>query len=140
MSSRVIALDVGGKRIGVAIASLDARLASPLVTLEVSEHNEVIDQIKELVNKNEVVHLVVGLPRGMDGQETNQTRIVREFAKKLKTEIGISVYMQDEAGTSLLAEEELNSRKKPYSKGDIDKLAATYILHDWLAGATVEEL
>lgn len=138
--SSVLGLDVGSKRIGVALASLEARIASPLTTLNVEDYPDVTKKITELVNDNNCEHVVVGLPRGMNGQETNQTAIVREFARKLKASTEAKVYLQDEAGTSILAEEELNRKKKPYTKGDIDKLAATYILHDWLSGANVEEL
>jgi len=125
---------------GVAIASMEARLAHPLVTIEAEDEHTFIVKLKELIEEHGTQIVVVGLPRGMDGQETNQTRLTREFARRLKEEAKVKIYLQDEAGTSLQAEEELQAKKQPYPKGDIDKLAATLILHDWLAGATVEEL
>jgi len=140
LSSNILAIDVGTRRMGVAIASLEARLAHPLVTIEAEDEHTFIVKLKELIDEHEVGTVVVGLPRGMDGQETNQTRLTREFARRLKDEAKVKIYLQDEAGTSLQAEEELQDKNQPYTKGDIDKLAAALILHDWLAGATVEEL
>ena len=71
----------------------------------------------------------------MQGQETGQTVSARKFARELEHACSVTVYLQDEAATSLLAKDELEARKKPYKKGDIDKLAATYILRDWLQSA-----
>lgn len=132
-SRSILALDVGDRRIGVAIASMEARIASPLFTIDRRDTPDVFIYIKELIDKHQTTGIVVGLPRGMDGQETAQTKIAREFAWKLKSLANIEVYLQDEAATSLAAKEELEHINKPYQKGDIDKLAATYILSDWLA-------
>jgi putative holliday junction resolvase len=140
MSKTVLALDVGERRIGVAIASLDARLPTPLLTIDRNQPMDVYEQIKLLVIKHDTETIVVGLPRGMNAQETAQTRLSRQFAEELKKRLGINIDLQEEAGTSLEAEEELKAKNQPYNKGDIDKLAATLILQDWLSGATVEQL
>jgi putative Holliday junction resolvase len=68
----------------------------------------------------------------MQGQSTDQTRTVEAFGKQLEERLTIPLYWIDEALTSQKAEIELRSRGKPYSKGDIDALAATYILEDFL--------
>lgn len=140
MSKTVLALDVGDRRIGVALASLQARLPAPLLTIDRSEPMDVFERIKLLVVEHEVGTIVVGLPKGMQGQETGQTQSTRKFAEELKKRLGVPVELQEEAGTSLQAEDELKAKKQPYGKGDIDKLAATLILQDWLSGATVEQL
>lgn len=126
----ILALDVGEKRIGVARAGLEARLAQPLTTLD---HNDNIWQtLAKLIGEQQVDTVVVGLPRGLDGQETAQTGVVRVFAAALEQRLKVAVYLQDEAVTSAQAEAELAARGKPYQKGDIDALAATYILEDYL--------
>ncbi len=130
--SSVLALDVGGKRVGVAAASLDARLARPLTTIEQGEG--LFETLQQLIDENEAERLIIGLPRGLDGQHTAQTAAVEQFVSDLSEHIAIPVTFQDEAVTSRQAEKELESRGKPYVKGDIDALAATYILEDWLAG------
>lgn len=130
-NSSVLALDVGSKRIGIASASLIARLPHPLTTLE--NDDNFFESLKQIINHEDAGTLVVGLPRGLQGQSTDQTRFTEAFALKLKETIGLPVYLQDESVTSEHAEAELRNRGKDYSKGDIDALAATYILDDWLA-------
>jgi putative Holliday junction resolvase len=127
----ILALDVGAQRIGVATANIIARIASPLVTIPNNE--SIVETIQQLIAENDVEMLIVGLPRGLDGQETAQTQTVRDFVSSLQQAIGdFPMQFQDEALTSRKAEEELEARGKPYQKGDIDALAATYILDDYL--------
>lgn len=128
----VVALDVGSKRIGVAIASLEARLPRPLVTLTATDH-DLLEQLQAIIERETVGRIVVGLPRGMAGQQTAQTNSILQFTERLKEQINIPIDMQDESVTSKQAEAELESRGKPYQRSDIDALAATYILEDWLA-------
>jgi len=135
-SGIILALDVGEKRIGVAWAQLSVRFAGPLVTLD--NPTLFIDDIIGLCKKHDAVGLVIGLPRALDGQETAQTSYVQTFATKLadmlqRTGQDIPLYWVDEALTSVKAEAELRTRKKNYAKGDIDSLAATYILEDYLS-------
>jgi putative Holliday junction resolvase len=129
-NSSILALDVGGQRIGVATANAVARIAHPLKTIQNTA--QVMDVLQQIILEERAVILVVGLPRGLSGQETAQTRITEAFAETLKEQLKLPVYMQDEAVTSQKAEAELKSRGKPYEKGDIDALAATYILEDFL--------
>lgn len=131
-SHSVMALDVGEKRIGVAVASLAAAIASPRDTIDNDEN--AFSKLKQLAKDENVNEVIVGLPRDMKGNETAQTRISKEFARELKKHIDLKVHYQDESLTSVKAEEELMARGKPYAKADIDALAATYILEDWLAG------
>ncbi len=127
----VLALDVGSKRVGVAVASLIARLPHPLTTLTASEN--IPDELAAIIEREDVERLVVGLPRGLEGQDTAQTEAIRHFIETLKTQFDLPIDMQDEALTSKKAEAELEKRGKPYQRGDIDALAATYILEDWFA-------
>ena len=124
------ALDVGEQRIGVAVASVAAGIAHPLTT--VHHDSTIVQTLQTLLTEQEVVALVVGLPRGLDGQETGQTRTVEAFVANLQKHLDIPLHWQDEALTSRKAEAELDARGKPYAKGDIDALAATYILEDFL--------
>lgn len=128
--SSIVSLDVGAQRIGVARASTIAKIASPLTTL--THDAAILETISTLLRQEDAGALVVGLPRNMQSQETDQTRIVRDFVRQLQEHIEIPVFFQDEALTSNKAEAELKARNKPYVKGDIDALAATYILEDFL--------
>jgi putative Holliday junction resolvase len=131
-TSSILGLDVGGKRVGVAVASLAARLPTPLVTLE--RNDGFFVELADIIKAEGAEALVVGLPRGMEGQHTAQTGEIETFARSLSGHFGLPVHMQDEALTSKHAEAELEALGKPYVRGDIDALAATYILQDWLAG------
>lgn len=124
----IIALDIGDKRIGVARAHEIARLPSPLCTI--TNNESAVDVIAKIVRDEEVSTIVVGLPRNLSGQDTGQTEVSRQFAARL-SDLATIEY-QDEALTSVKAEKELAARGKPFAKGDIDALAATYILEDYL--------
>jgi putative Holliday junction resolvase len=126
----IICLDVGSKRIGVAIATLAARLPRPLTTLQNDE--AFMTHVQQIIAEQAVQAIVVGLPRGLSGQETAQTAIVQQFAADLGAAVQLPIHYQDEALTSVAAETELEERGGTYIKGDIDALAATYILQDYL--------
>lgn len=128
-SKAILALDVGDVRVGLALASRQARLAAPLTTLRRGDN--FLTELTEVVNQENIGQLVVGLPRSLNGEDTAQTAAVRQFAEQLKT-LDLPIDFQDEAVTSRQAETELQKRGQPYEKSDIDALAATYILSDWL--------
>ena len=127
----VLGLDMGGTRVGLAVASLEARLPRPLATL--INDDALFENLKKVIVEENVTSLIVGLPRGMEGQSTPQTAEAEAFADVLKGHFNMPVYLQDEALTSQKAEEELATRGGDYKKSDIDALAAAYILDDWLA-------
>lgn len=131
MSGYALGVDVGNRRVGVASASLIARLPSPLVTID-RKDNDAVTEIVRLVGSEGAEVVVVGLPRDMNGRETEQTLISKEFASQLSDKLEIPVVMQDEAGTSIEAESRLKLRGVNFSKGDVDSEAAAIILDDYL--------
>ena len=126
----VIGLDVGQRRIGVALGDSIGRLAMPLTTVVV-DGSEML-ALRSLVHEHEVTQLVVGLPRNQSGEETQQSRLVREFVATHLIALGLPIVFQDESVTSVLAEAELRRRKKAFTKADIDAEAAFLILQDFL--------
>lgn len=128
----LLALDVGAKRIGVALAGRDVHFAKPLTTLE---HTDTIfADIAGLVQANHATVVVVGYPRGLEGQVTEQTKTIETFVEELKSHVDARIEWQDETLTSVKAETELAARHKGgmYNKSDVDALAATYILEDYI--------
>lgn len=121
---------MGGQRVGVAVAGLTARLPRPLTTLE--RGASFFDDLGRLIKSEDAEALIVGLPRGMEGQHTAQTEEAEAFARSLVKRFDMPVHLQDETLTSKHAIAELTARGKPYKRGDVDALAATYILQDWL--------
>jgi len=130
MSSRtLISLDVGEKRIGVAVADDSVRIAVPFTTIEVDGTE--LTKIADLVIQQGADTIVVGYPRNQQGEATAQTDYVEKFAKQLE-DMGPKLAFQDESLTSVIAEQRLVAQKKPYTKGDIDANAASIILQDYL--------
>lgn len=125
-----LALDVGDVRIGVAIAGAVARIAHPAGAL--LNDGDVWVSLSKIVTDEAVGTLVIGLPRNLQGDDTPQTTKIREFARAAEARLGLPVVLQDEALTSRAAEAELIARGGHYTRGDIDALAATRILDDYL--------
>lgn len=128
-----IALDVGEKRIGVARGDTDVRIAVPIDTIEVDGTE--FDAIAKIFSDEKADAVVVGYPRNQSGQPTAQTAYVESFVHQLQKYVPNTIF-QDESLTSVLAEQRLQSHKKPYSKGDIDAQAAAMILQDYLEQRT----
>ncbi len=128
---KIIGLDVGEKRIGVAKVDSSTKIAVPVGFIE---HDVTVwDKLSTLARMNSTNWFVLGLPRSNEGNETKQTLYVRQFARTLVSKIpGARVRFQDESLTSVEAEARLKRRKKSYEKGEIDAEAATIILQDFI--------
>lgn len=129
---RYLAIDLGSRRIGLAISDQQQTLASPLGILRPGP--ELLDQIARIIKEQGVGGVVVGLPLNMDGTEGPQARKVREFAEVLARQIGVPVHLQDERLTSFSAEQRLGdwplSRAKRQMR--VDAVAAAEILEAFL--------
>ncbi|HVQ44243.1 MAG TPA: Holliday junction resolvase RuvX [Candidatus Saccharimonadia bacterium] len=125
--AKYLGIDYGTKRVGLATADADAKVATPLTAVAPHELAVAIER------EGPFEAVVVGLPRGLDGQDTPQTLAVRRFSDDvLWRRLHLEPVFQDEAGTSALAEDRLKESGKPYNKGDIDSAAAALILQDYL--------
>jgi putative Holliday junction resolvase len=128
-SKTYIALDVGEKRIGVARGDSSIRIAVPQTTIDVDGTE--LAQITHLVEREHAAAVIVGYPRNQSGMATAQTAYVERFAEQLVSLVP-EIIFQDESLTSVLAEQQLRAHGKPYTRGDIDALAAAIILQDYL--------
>lgn len=126
--TNVLALDVGTKHIGVAVADTLIPIASPLTTIHV-DGNEV-NAVRQLASDKSAKLIVVGYPRNQAGEATEQTAYAEAFADKLRDFADVAY--QDESLTSVMAEGRLKASGKPYQKSDIDAEAAAIILQDYL--------
>lgn len=124
-----MALDVGERRIGLAMADSQVKIAIPFGWLENDER--VIIRITELVLQHDIKTIVVGYPRNQSGEPTQQTEFVESFVEQLADiELDTDIVFQDESLTSVQAEQRLAGRIK--DKGEIDAEAASIILQDYL--------
>lgn len=131
-AKKLLCLDVGERRIGVATADTSVRIAVAQTTLEVDGTE--LEQIAKHIWLEGASLLVVGYPRNQQGEATKQTEFVEQFIVKLRQSDGFSteIAFQDESLTSVLAEQRLIAQGKPYAKADIDAHAAQIILQDYI--------
>jgi putative Holliday junction resolvase len=125
-NKQYLGLDVGLKRTGIARASEAARLAEPLITVPTAE---VLKTLKDLVEEYNISAVVVGLPRNLQGNSTQQTNWVRDWVTHAKSKIELPFYWQDEVLSTKIAEAKKLSFKHLH---DVDSLAAAIILQDFL--------
>lgn len=124
-----LGVDVGQVRVGIARGSSAARIAQPLKTVPAAE---ALEELENLAKTHSANGIVIGLPRSLDGQETAQTKVVRDWAAQAKTRLKLPFYWQDEALTSRLAAAKVQSSKLKAQKFDDHSLAAAVILQDFL--------
>lgn len=129
---RVLGIDHGDTRIGIALSDPTEFLASPLCVLDST--NAGLDQIIALIAEHQVEKMVVGLPRNMDGSYGSATEKVRKFIEKLKARTGVPVFEWDErlstvSAHNALREAGLDGKQR---KGVVDKVAAQIILQNYL--------
>jgi putative Holliday junction resolvase len=136
---RVVGLDLGERRIGVAVSDASATLARPLRTIERGASDaEAIERlhamIEALAAEDDVASVVVGLPSRLDGSPNRQTQRVGTMVARLSARLSVPVFTQDERLSSHEAEERLSLREKDWRKrkAKLDAAAAAVILQDFL--------
>lgn len=131
---RTLGVDFGLQRVGLALSDPQGRMAFPLRTLQKTSSDKLLDDLARIVEQEEVAVVVVGMPYGLNGQETLTTRQVSNFVARLKKRLAVPVETVNEALSSVEAEQELReaglSAKK--QKGLIDQQAAVIILRTFL--------
>ena len=146
---RVLCLDVGDSRVGIAVSDELCITASGLATLERTNIKADTQKILETIRENECSVVVIGLPLNLSGSDSVQTEKVRAFAQKLENKLksnamqSVTVELYDERFTTAIAENamiEAGASKKNIREakqsGVIDRQAAVVILEDWLRGHT----
>lgn len=139
---RVLALDLGSKRVGVAVSDRSGTIATPLVVVQRSGRTSVDhERIRAIIEEEEAVLLVVGLPLSMDGSVGKAAQAAIREAKALATVVGVPVETFDERLTTVTADRmlmEFRMRAEDRRK-IIDKVAAAVILQSWLDGRADRE-
>lgn len=133
---RILGLDIGDKRIGIAVSDLLGMMAQPLYTLTRKSTKDAINEIAEIIQKEDIKQVVVGLPKNMDSTEGIQAKRTRDFSQLLleKTNSNIEIIYCDERLTSKMAKQSLSHMKlaKAKEKKLIDTAAAVHILQGYL--------
>ena len=131
---RVLALDHGTKRIGVALSDELQMLATPLEYIPAEPFAAFLDRLKAILRDKEVEMILIGMPRNMDGSYGPAALKVQEFVAVLKDALTVPIKTWDERLTSVqahrfLAEGGVRSRQR---KGKVDQMAAAILLQNWL--------
>jgi putative holliday junction resolvase len=152
---KILALDYGQKRIGLALADSEARIAEPYTTLERINRNEDIRRLREFTRKYRVTQIIVGLPLRLDGTPGEMAGKATRFARRLRKQLGLPVELVDERLSSWEAErileEEMGRRithtetrdgrrkstRASDSKYNVDAVAAMVILREYLARTSI---
>jgi putative holliday junction resolvase len=125
---RVLALDYGSARCGCAVSDPTGTLATPIDHIERPGTRKGLVRVADLAREREVERIVVGLPLGLSGHDTDQTRETREWVEKLKERVKpIPVELYDERFTTAIAARSRDTRTSE------DSRAAAVLLEDWLA-------
>ena len=131
---RIMGLDYGDARIGIAFSDLLCTIASPYDTLWRKTLAEDLEYFKNLVTSNDVGLIVIGLAYNMDGSEGKRVEVTKEFGGLLQKKLGIPVQYVDERLSSVEAEDLLRQAHVPpiKRKGLLDKISASIILQNYL--------
>jgi putative Holliday junction resolvase len=130
---RVLGIDYGDSRVGLALSDPLKIIASPYKTIKNQGSDLLIDDIKNIIIQETIEYIVLGLPIGLRGQETQQTTKVRKFANILSS-LDIVIHLQDERLSSISATKSLVQQniKTGYNKQMIDKTAAAILLQQFI--------
>ena len=131
---RIMCLDYGDVRIGIAFSDLLQTIASPYDTYTRRELSQDIQFFKDLAQKQDVEKIIIGLPYNMDGTIGERIEVTKKFGELLSNELGLPIEYVDERLSSVEAEDILAEAKVPAikRKGLIDKIAAGIILQSYL--------
>ena len=132
--NRILGIDYGDVRVGLALSDLTCTIARPFKTLNYNDMDHLLSQLFQISEENKVNKIVVGIPYNMKGDDTKQTTKVRDFIFILEQKIGYKVDLIDERLTSSEAEKFLHQMniKTGFNKDKIDKIAASIILQEYL--------
>ena len=132
--SRVLGLDFGERRIGLALSDPLGIIAKPLTIIDRKKTADHISRISEIVSERKITSIVVGLPLTLKGGYSKQTEIVLAFIDQLKSDLQIPIMTVDERLSSVAAEKSLQAQavKTGHNKGRVDETAAAIFLQEYL--------
>ena len=130
---RLLAIDYGARRVGLALSDPLKMIASPYRTIINKNNTKLIEEIERIIATEDVELTIIGLPLGMAGQITEQTKKVKEFIDKL-TARGIVIKYEDERWSSVAAKRSMKEQniKSGYNKDLVDQTAAAIFLQQYL--------
>ena len=132
---KIMGIDYGDARTGIAISDLLCSIVGRTTVIHSRRPEKTLEEIKQLVQENQVSEIVMGLPKNMDGSEGPRAQLCRDFAKRVEEVTGLPVALWDERRTTveahnILSEHNYHGKKR---KNTVDAVAASLILDGYLA-------
>jgi putative Holliday junction resolvase len=133
---KVLGLDIGDRRIGVAVSDEEMSIARPLAVIDRNNDDSAIEEISETIKEQDVKVVVYGNPLSLSGSSGRQAEMTSRFAERIGEAVGVPVIPQDERLSSAEAEKALIAQglKREKRRAVIDKVAAAIILQAYLDG------
>lgn len=135
-SGRILALDVGSRRIGLAVSDVLGITAQPLETLNRTNKRADFAELRKIAQSHDVTEIVVGNPLNMSGEPGQQAEKIAIFVDELRSRLGLPVHLWDERLTSAEAHRILDdsghSKDRMHRKGKVDRIAAVLILQSFM--------
>jgi putative Holliday junction resolvase len=132
MKGRVLAIDPGSKRTGLAVSDSLGMTAQGIETFEAGKGKDLLDHLSGLIAEHGITRVVIGLPLSMQGKDIEGSARSRALAADIGKRFKLEVVLMDERLTSLEAERVLRSGDRRFEQGDIDRLSAVLLLQGYL--------
>ena len=132
--NRILGIDYGEVRVGIAISDLTHTIASPFKTFTFKDYDDLLLKLSDLIKEKDITEIVVGLPLNMKGKITKQTLKVHEFINLLKSSFSNKIYLIDERLSSITAKKIMHEMniKTGHNKEKTDQISASIILQEYL--------
>jgi putative Holliday junction resolvase len=137
IKGKILGIDYGDVRIGIAVSDVDQTIAFGRKAIKNLSYKQVIEEIVKICKEEKIVQIIIGLPLGLDGRKTDQTKKVEFFVSKLKEHLDIPINYQDERLTTkesngILTTLKIRRKEKKFKKQQKDIIAASLILQNYL--------
>jgi len=131
---RLLGIDYGERRIGIALSDENQMFPSPYLTIDVKKEQNYFEKIKSIIREKNIGKIIIGNPLTVEGNDTEKSKIIKDFAYKLSKFVDLPIDFWEETRTTQKAEAILKSTKKSLkqNKAKLDKIAASLILEDYM--------
>ena len=129
---RIMAVDYGRKRVGIAVTDPQCTISQPLSTLKVRSRQQLVQRLSELIKDLDIHRVIIGYPCSLNGVPTEMAQEIERFVRLLKKKVKIGIELWDERLTSKYAHTTLKAMGIPRHKDTVDQVAACIMLDEYL--------
>lgn len=129
---KLLALDIGTKRVGYAVSDVDQTMSFPRETLNIIPENKFIEKLKSVIKEEGICKIIIGLPLDIENEEGDSAKRIRKLGEKLTVDLALPVTFVDESGSTQEALSKIPFKRDRKVKGGADAIAAQIILERYL--------